>query len=323
MLKSLTASARSDAWRTVAVQALDAYEATPTPVSSQAFTFSQALLATARLYGWDDPRVPALISEIMALRNPDGGWGVNTAWDAFQDGSTNPSTTTYTVTLAGHVGPALLAAYQHGMLPDGNNPEPLQKITALLMGTAQYSSSIGRCVSYSRAAADSATNNSSRCVHNVNAGVADYLTQANAAGFGATGLQKLVVDIVRFEIATYNPAWSGWSYMYGQTTKQDADHGSYTAASLYFAAYPVGREAAYQLLAAPATDDAGRRAHLRLVSLPGGPGSQALDGSGATLWAEMGDQWLDEASDYVTSSAGDASRLAQAAAAAAANSAAS
>jgi len=304
---------RSQQWRAVAVSALDAYELAPAPASSQAMIFSNALLATGRLYGWGDSQIPSLISAIMALRNPDGGWGVSIPWDAFQDGTTNPASTTYTVTLAGHVGPALLEAWKHGALTD---PEPLQAITRLLVsGTTRLTNSTGQCLTYSRSANDAAY-----CVHNVSAGAADYLTQASAAGFGRTGLQQLVVDITRREVTAYRSDWAGWPYIDGQTVEQDPDHGAYTARSLYFLTYPVGRAGVYSGLSGAATDDQGRRAHLQLVSTPGGPGSQGLADPSTTLWCEMGDQWLAEAAAYVTASAGDAGRLSQAAAAAAANS---
>jgi hypothetical protein len=304
---------RSQQWRAVAVSALDAYELAPAPTSSQAMVYSNAMLAVGRLYGWDDPRVPGLISAIMATRNADGGWGIGVSWDAFQDGTTNPSTTTYTVALAGHVGPALLEAWRHGALTD---PEPLQTITRILVSqTTRLTGSTGQCVVYSRSSYDAGY-----CVHNVSAGVADYLTQASAAGFGRSGLQQLVVDVTRREVTAYNSAWAGWPYIDGQTVEQDPDHGAYTARSLYFLTYPVGRAGVYSGLSGATTDDNGRRAHLQLPSTPGGPGSQGLVDPSTTLWCEMGDQWLAEAAAYVTSVTGDATRLSQAAAMAAANS---
>jgi hypothetical protein len=313
------AADRSSEWRTVAVTALDAYEELPVPVQSKAFTLSSALLATGTLYGWGDSRVPPLLAALMATRNPEGGWGLGYAYPAF-DGTLNAATTTYTVTLAGHVGPALLAAWRAGALTD---PEPLARITQLLMGTARYVTPDGTCIAVSRDPNDAGSAaEPAYCVHNINAGVADYLTQAGAAGFGRSGLQALVVAITRFEVNTYSPAWRGWAYQNTGNAVQDVDHGSYSAQSLYFSAYPIGREAAYQLLANPAVDDNGRRAHLRLPALPGGPGSMSRTQPGVTLWCELGDLWLAEAAGYVTASVADAKRLAQAAMLAALNSSA-
>lgn len=302
---------RSAQWRAVAVQALALYETATPPASFQAFTHANALLAIGRLYGWQDPRVATLLTQLMAERNPDGGWGIGVTRPGLS-GGTNPADTTYTVTLAGHVGPALLAAWQGGAL---TNPEPLQTITRLLMTTGRVSDSTGQCVIYSRS-----SNDANHCVHNVDAGAADYLTQASAAGFGKGGLQKFVVDSTRYEVSAYRTDWAGWPYKDAQSTEQDPDHGSYTAVSLYFLTYPVGREAVYQGLVAPATADDGRVAHLRLVATPGGPGSQGLADPSTTLWCELGDQYIAEAAAYVTASAGDAGALSQAAMLAAANS---
>lgn len=302
---------RVQQWRAVAVQALTLYEAAPAPTSFAPFVHANAMLAIGRLYGWQDPRIPGLLAQLMSERNPDGGWGIGITRPGLS-GGTNPADTTYTVTLAGHVGPALLAAWKAGAL---TNAEPLRTITALLMTTGRITIDAGQCVIYSRSA-----NDAGHCVHNVNAGVADYLTQASAAGFGARGLQKVVVDIIRWEVGAYVPAWSGWPYKDSQSTEQDPDHGSYSAVSLYALTYPVGREGVYQGLAAPATADDGRVAHLRLVATPGGPGSQGLADPATTLWCEMGDQYLAEAAAYVASVAGNAGGLSQAAVLAAANS---
>lgn len=307
---------RSEQWRAIAVQALDAYELTGPPPSFKPFIDSQAMLAIGRLYGWDDPRIQPLISDLMALRNPDGGWGIGVTRNGLSGTGVNPATTTYTVTLAGHVGPALLAANKAGVFNDPADIQVLKDVTHLLMTTGQLNTTAGSCVAYSRSSYD--LGGANLCVHNVNAGVADYLTQASAAGFGYTGLQKLVVAITRREVTTYNISWSNWSYREGQATVQDEDHGSYSAESMYFAAYPVGREAAYQLLAAAASDNDGRRAHMRIVGFPGGPGSQGLVNNTTTLWCEMGDAYLAEATAYVTSVT-DAQSLSQAAALASKN----
>jgi hypothetical protein len=305
---------RSQQWRAIAEEALAGYKTAPQPTSFLPLMQSTAILAIARLNGWDDPQIDVLLSKLLAERNPDGGWGVGAPFPSKNGTDTNPATTTYTVTLAGHVGPTLLAAYKAGVL---TNTEPLKTITSLLMTTGRINTPEGQCVAYSRSSFDVGTG---LCVHNVNAGVADYLTQAAAAGFGKTGLQKLVVDITRRENSAYNPAWSGWSYQDNRTVSQDPDHQGYEGRSFYFLMYPVGREAIYHVLAAPTVNDDSRRGHMQLVATPGGPGSQGLVDKTTTLWCEMGDRWLDEAADYVAASTGDAMRLAQAADLAAANS---
>jgi hypothetical protein len=202
----------------------------------------------------------------------------------------------------------MLAAWKGGALTD---PEPLRRITQLLMSTARYVTADGTCVAVSRDPNDAGSAaDPAYCIHNINAGVAQYLTEVGAAGFGYSGYQALIVAITRFEISTYTPAWAGWAYQNTGRAEQDVDHGSYSAQSMYGLAYPIARESAYQLLANPAVDDNGRRAHLRLPALPGGPGSTLANGD--TIWCQLGDKWLAEARAYVDASAGDAKRLAQA-----------
>lgn len=66
--------------------------------------------------GWHSPKVRRLVAALVATANPDGGYGLGRAWDAYQDGSVNPPTTSYTVTTAGHVGPILVAGYRAGVI---------------------------------------------------------------------------------------------------------------------------------------------------------------------------------------------------------------
>lgn len=311
-----TTPTRSDNWRAIAIQALDAYEASPEPASFRPATDGWALLAVGRLYGWDDPRVQPLITKLLAERNPDGGWGVGIAFPAKSGGGAmNPASTTYTVTDVDHVGPALLAAYQAGVF---TNREPLQAITNLTMTTGRINTTEGQCVAYSRSAMDVGTG---LCVHNVNAEVAGYLTSVNyVGGFGKSGLAKLVVDITRRETFAYNPAFPGWPYIEKSPgALQDPDHEAATARALYGLVYPVAREGVWQGLTLAATNDDGRRGHMALVSVPGGPGSQGQIDPSTTVWCEKGDAYLAEARAYIVSAAGDAMREAQAAKEAAAN----
>lgn len=301
-------SARAQQWRDMAVQALAAYEQSTSPTTFRALAFGAELDAVYRLYGWDDPRIPGIISRILAERNPDGGWGIDMPRDQFNDGSTNPATTTYTVTNTAHVGGPLLEAYKAGKVAR----EPIQTIVNLTMSTSRINTATGQCVAYSRAVADVGP---AYCVHNVNAHVAFWLTLANEAGVGARGLQTLVVGITRREVTAYNETSASWSYRDTQTPA-DPDHNAFEATSVQALAYPVGREAAYAVMSKDWGTDDGARGHMSLVSLPGGPGSQSGD---TTLWCVMGDRWLAESQAYLDASAGDPMRLIQVAAGAAKN----
>jgi hypothetical protein len=305
---------RGDEWRARALDALAALEALPD--SAQAFPIAYQLGATAMLHGWDDPRVEPLLDRLYDVRNADGGWGLGYAYDFGGDGSTNPASTTYTVTLAGHVGPTLLAGYKAGKVPKAD----IQTLVNLLMSTPRinYETARGACLAYSRHANDNLT---WACVHNVNAGAGHFLQEAAGAGVTATGMQKLIADITRREAYAYQPTISGrdawWRYA-DTSALNDADHNSYEAASMYHLAYGIGREPVYQHMADEWTDNAAAPiAHMRLTSMPGGPGS--MSGS-TTRWCVMGDQWFGEYDAFVASNSGSQVRLAQAAYYAARNS---
>lgn len=299
-------SARSDAWRSRAVTAINAFRARDTGADS-AHAYAYMAGACGLMHGWSHAWTTAYLTKVYALANPDGGWGLPQPYDAFQDGSTNPASTTYSVSLAGHVGPVLLTGYKAGVVPAAT----VARVAALLMAAPRVPVDRGQCVSYSMASADAQVGYN---VHNVNAGVARYLQDASAAGVGATGAQALVVDITLHEVAAYNPATRWWSYM-ADGAPQDADHNSYSAESMYYLAYPVGREAVYQHLTTAYADNAlAPIAHMRLVSLPGGPGSWSRTTPGVTLWAELGDQWLPEIDSWIASPPSPAgTRYAQAA----------
>jgi hypothetical protein len=305
---------RSSEWRALAVQALTTFEAAPPPTQFKAMIWSYQLLAIGRLYGWDDPRIQPIIANLMADRNPDGGWGIDIPRAGLNGTGTNPATTTYTVTLAGHVFPALKAAYEAGVF---TNTQVFRDITTLLMSTAQLNTPAGVCIAYSRSAYD--TGSTGYCVHNVSVGAVAALSQLDVMGFGATGLQTRIVNVTRREVATYNTGWHNWTYQESRTTVQDPDHGAYSARSVADLAWPIGREAAYiEMVTNYGTDD-GTRGHMALTAMPDGPGSHALNGENTTQWCQMGDQWLPEATTYISLPNGDPMRLAQAAGLAAAN----
>lgn len=279
------ASARGDAWRAVALEAWRA--ARYGAGTSETPHFYAAQTATAAwLYGWDHVYTTAYVTRVLGMANPDGGWGLNSAYDAFQDGTVNAADTTYTVTLTDHVGPVLLAGYRAGVVARAR----VQTVVDLLMSTPRVPVPRGVCVAYSRSAYDAAAG----CVHNVNAGVGSFLQQAAAAGLGATGMHRLIADITVAEVDAYLPAAIGWPYIAGQTTVQDADHNAYSAESVLRLAYWVGREVAHR----EATTDSGDPvAHLRLVSLPGGVAGTS---GTTTLWCVLGDQWMGEVDAYVS-----------------------
>lgn len=289
------ASERSNWWRDRAVAALNIFAGADTGVGTS-FGYSMAAGAAGMLNGWGHPYTTATLTKLLDTRNPDGGYGLGVPYDALGDGTVNSADTTYSVTLAGHVGPTLLAAYRGGSTVVAR--VDVQDVIDLLVTAPRVPVARGQCVAYSFAPADAAGQ-----VHNVNAGAAWFLADANAAGFGATGLQKLITDITIAELVAYREAEFWWPYLDdGPSAGQDPDHNSYQAESMYRLAYWVGREVAYRQMT-PGLSPPGNAmdpiAHTRLAGLPGGPGSWSRTTAGVTLWAELSDQWRDEQDAYL------------------------
>src|SRR5687768_14184037 len=83
-----SAGSRADAWRSRAWAALNAYEQGQPGTSAHPVAYATG--ASAMLRGWDHPATREHLARLYELRNPDGGWGSNVAWDPFSDGTTNP-----------------------------------------------------------------------------------------------------------------------------------------------------------------------------------------------------------------------------------------
>lgn len=276
-------SVRSDWWRDVAQDALNGFLSTgPDSAVGGAFAYGMSAGASAFLNGWNHPISADLLSQLRALRNPDGGYGVGVPRDVYNDGTINPATTSYTVTMAGHVGPTLLSAYQAGAVPRAE----VQTLVSLLVGLPRVAVSRGQCVAYSRS-----TNDTGHAVHNVNSGCGWFLQECAAAGFGATGMHGLITDIAVHQVQSYHDTTYNWSYS-DTGGAQDADHNSYSAEAMYRLVYWTGREVAYNMVTSTLTDNAQAPvAYVRLAGLPGGIASQGLVDPTTTLWAEKTDQW--------------------------------
>lgn len=290
------AATRADQWRAIAEQALARAEQLDNG-AQRTSTYAAMAQGVWRLYGWQDPRIATLLTTIYSQVKPDGGYGINIAYDALSDGTTNPVDTTYTVTLAGHVGPLLLDGFKAGIVPR----EKVQSIVNLLWTTPRIAGSLttyGQCVAYSRNANDAV---SYGCVHNVNAGVARFLSDTIAAGITHSGAAALVVDLVRRETYAYRPSTDDWLYMDTRAVN-DVDHNSYSAESMYQLVPPVGAEVAYQMMIKSYDDPLAAVVYTRLTGLPETPGR---------AWCSLGDQWIPTVQAYLTAQANDAGRQAQ------------
>jgi hypothetical protein len=203
------------------------------PTGATASNYGSLTEALARRRGWTDPDAKAYLGKVMALRKPDGGWGLEKAYDAFNDGTINPVSTTYTVSLVG-VGELLLQGYQAGVVDRATITSVLSRLYTI----PRIAVTGGYCLSYSAAATD---NQTGYCVHNVSAGAAAFMVRTTRAGFPpATWWQS---QITRYEVNTYNPDRHDWKYFDSSPNWNDPAHTGYSVASIQELAPPIGRDA--------------------------------------------------------------------------------
>lgn len=203
------------------------------PTGATAGNYTSLTEALGRRRGWTDPATSTYLAKVMSLRKPDGGWGLERAYDAFNDGSVNPAATTYTVSLVG-VGEMLLLGYQAGVVDRTTMITVLQRLYAI----PRIPVTGGYCLSYSAAAAD---NQAGYCVHNVSAGAAAFLVRAQRAGLPpATWWQT---NLARYEVRTYDPDLRSWRYFDSSPNWNDPAHNGYSIASLQVLAPPIAAEA--------------------------------------------------------------------------------
>lgn len=297
-------AARVDAWLTRAHDAVAAFQAIDNG-SGGALAYAYMTSASANLNGWTSSTTIDYLSFLRSLQNPDGGYGLNAAADAFKDGTTNPASTSYTVTMAHHVGPVFLQGYRAGVI---DWPELAQQ--GLRVAAAhQFTTTTGRCLAYSTSPNDWV---STYQVHNVNATAASFLWQVRAIQPIVSA--SLIVDMTRHLVAAYKPTWSGWAYSAASSTVvQDRDHQSATAEGAHMVCPPLGRECAYQLMVSSGSLPLDPLAHMRLVALPADINSMDPSEPDQTIWLVKGDNWLDEFYAFLTAQATDPVRMAQAA----------
>jgi hypothetical protein len=182
------------------------------------------LAVRAQTDGWRSPQVPGLVAAVAATTEPDGGYGLAQPWDAYQDGTVNPATTSYTATTAGHVGPVLLAGYLAGAVPAQLVNRAIDSILGL---PRSYG---GTCIPYSNSPYDLGQ----RCVWNVHFGAAAFVLAASRA----TGWRRADADALVRAALTWlprlpqNPVTGYWAYSSAGGAAQDIGHQLWTATSI-------------------------------------------------------------------------------------------
>ncbi len=287
---------RSDAWRTIAARAKSRLDVIGGG-TQRAMTLAYAAQATAWLspQGWADPAVTAYLTRLYATQNPDGGYGLGFAYDAHGDGTMNPASTTYVVTLAGHVGPVLLDGMRAGAVPRAD----IQELVDLVATAPRIDTAAGRCIAYSR---DPDDVKPGLCVVNVNAGAAAFLMQAGAEGFAVPWW--LVAGIAKRTASQYNLTTRFTPYRDNMAPESDdPDHASYTAESMLPLAPQIAYVAAYHLMVNDFTYAHTPLAHARLTGATPVPGG--------LTWCELGDRWMSELDEYLTANWSEPTRVSQ------------
>lgn len=208
------------------------------------------IILYAHREGWAGPTVASLVQHLLDVRKPDGGWGIESAWDAFSDGTVNPESTTYTVSTAGHAGPALLAAWQNKLVTD----EELRAAVDSLLSTPRVSVAGGTCLAYSKSGSDLP------CVPNVNLGAGAWLKQVReVTGWSIPLLDDIVAQITAADRYLFNADTGYWGYSdlpFQLGKPQDAPHQGYTLQSALILEPEFGKAATLQFLSNPWWDQA-------------------------------------------------------------------
>ena len=200
------------AWVVLTMEALARQQSLPTGQS--AYDASHQWNSLAILYGWDDAEAKAQLQRLRATRKPDGGYGVDGAWDAFQDGTVNPVSASYLITVTDHAGRALLEGYRAGVIP-ASEIQPLVDLV-LSWPTVQGDPN---CLAYTRQPSDRRY-----CVYNVNSGAAWFLKAAYDAGIRRTGQLELSRRLYAHDAALQHGGWWPYSSAAKPNTYQDWNH---------------------------------------------------------------------------------------------------
>lgn len=195
--------------------------------------------ANALLHGWNHPltqgRLNALHSSIAL-----NGYGLGYSYDAFQDGTMNPATTNYTVTITDHVGLVLIEGYKNGVVPKS---EINKLVVALEKVPNADNLTPGICFAYS-----DNLNDSVGCVHNVNISVAVFYQELINTGLKNDTFNQRVSMILEREQFAYNDFSKNYPYWDGSSQLTDQNHLAFQAWCLYQHDNPETKEIAQQII---------------------------------------------------------------------------
>lgn len=238
-------------WRKAMADPLARADTAARTLGSSPMAWANMARASARSEGWRSSRTTGYIAKVLAARHRDGGWGLDEPADAFGDGTVNPASTTYSVTVADHVGPLLLEGLAAGVV----RREVVDGAVTSLMRMPRVVTARGTCVSYSSSPHDRATA-TRRCVHNANAATGWFLEMAARAGVERPGQRALAASILRYDAAAQLPTGM-WPYSNDTTKPQDLDHNALNVEAQHVMSgpTPLTRAVAAAHYAAPMTTD--------------------------------------------------------------------
>lgn len=196
----------------------------------------------AEVRGWNDPDVQTYLNKVYAQRLASGGYGLGYAWDAFQDGSVNPATTTYAITVTGQVGRVMLDGYQAGAVPKAEI-ERLVQVT-LNMPRSTATGQPGICLSYSSRASDMPY-----CVPNITASAGKFLTDAWHAGIQLPGQLELMAGLTQRDASTYVTGTGFWPYIQGGSAQNDWNHNAVNVEAELTLSPAIGQESLDAMMA--------------------------------------------------------------------------
>lgn len=177
-----------------------------------AHAYSYMAGTMAHLYGWHDARALDYLQRVYELEQPNGGYGLGFALDLWSDGHPSPPDTTYTITLADHVGRIFLEGYDAGVVPRRR----VQGLIDVLLSQPRTSDERGVCIGYS--------DYNPECVYNVDAAAGWFLWQVQQRGFSVPA--GIIAGITRRVSAGWD---DGWPYREGGDDGQNVNYNAVTA----------------------------------------------------------------------------------------------
>lgn len=205
-------------WRTLAIRLIKKAESYD---SENIHYLSYMAYSYGLIYDWQHPSARGYLQRAIDSAKKNG-YGLGYAWDAFQDGTINPDSTDYTITLTDHVGLAYVSAYKSGVLPKEYLIDILERVLTMPMADSLNN---GICISYSDSPFDQIG-----CVHNVNISVAQFLNSlVEFDEFEMFELTQKIDKILTRENSSYLINEKNYYYWDGNKRLTDQNHLAFQA----------------------------------------------------------------------------------------------